>query len=269
MSLINLDCITKIFGPQEKEALALIREGVSIPEIRIKCEAVPALAQISLAIEPGEVFVIMGLSGSGKSTLLRVINRLVEPTSGSVFIDGVDIGPLSATDLRVLRQQRLSMVFQGFGLLPHRNVHDNIKFGLEIQGQIQGEQIEEIDAWISRVGLEGFAHAFPHELSGGMQQRVGLARALATGADILLMDEPFSALDPLIRREMQSLLADLEQELCRTIVFVTHDLAEAVKLGSRIAILRDGQIVQMGTGEEILTNPADSYVRAFTKDLTS
>jgi glycine betaine/proline transport system ATP-binding protein len=267
MSLVTFNRVSKVFGTRPQEALRLQRDGVSSPDIRKRLETTVALAETSLTIEAGEVFVVMGLSGSGKSTLLRLINRLIEPTRGSVAIDGTDIGVLSKQDIRALRQARMSMVFQSFGLLPHRTVEDNIAFGLDIKGLNKSARAAAAQEWIGRVGLEGFAQAFPHELSGGMQQRVGLARALATGADILLMDEPFSALDPLIRREMQDLLITLEQELGRTIVFVTHDLAEAVKLGSRIAILRDGQIVQIGTGADILERPADDYVRAFTEDL--
>lgn len=267
MSLITLDRVSKIYGPSQQSALTLLQEGVSTRDIRQQTGATVALAETSLAIEAGEVFVIMGLSGSGKSTLLRLINRLISPTSGRVLVDDTDVATLADQDLRVLKRARLAMVFQSFALLPHRTVEDNVAFGLEIQGQGAEARMAAAKEWTNRVGLDGFEQALPHELSGGMRQRVGLARALATGADILLMDEPFSALDPLIRREMQDLLMELERDLGKTIVFVTHDLAEAVKLGTRIAILRDGAVVQTGTGHGILENPADDYVRAFTEDI--
>lgn len=267
MSLITLEQVSKVYGPNSDQALELSNSGADVAAIRSETGATVALAETSLGVSQGDIFMIMGLSGSGKSTLLRLINRLIEPTSGAVSIDGANINVLSSAALRTLRQNRLAMVFQGFGLLPHRTVLDNVAFGLEIQGHPKGQRQAEVQDMIARVGLDGFTSAFPHELSGGMRQRVGLARALATGADILLMDEPFSALDPLIRREMQALLAELQQDLHKTIVFVTHDLAEAVKLGNRIAILRDGKVVQNGTGREIIESPADDYVRAFTEDL--
>lgn len=267
MSLIALDRVAKVFGPEHQRALALSNAGGDAASIRAETGATVALAETNLTIDAGEVFMIMGLSGSGKSTLLRLINRLIEPTHGTVQVDGTDINGLGAEELRALRRRRLAMVFQGFGLLPHRTVLDNVAFGLEIQGLGKDERRAQVKDLIKRVGLEGFADAYPHELSGGMRQRVGLARALATGADILLMDEPFSALDPLIRREMQALLAELQQDLSKTIVFVTHDLAEAVKLGNRVAILRDGRTIQCGSGQEIVESPADEYVRAFTEDL--
>ena len=269
MSLIVFDRVAKIFGPETEAALTLLKSGVSPADIRDQTGTTVALAETSLSVEQGEVFVVMGLSGSGKSTLLRHINRLIRPTTGTVSIDGHDVGALSEPELRQLRRTRMAMVFQSFALLPHRSVRDNIAFGLDIQNVGAEARTTTTDHWIERVGLDGFCNAFPFELSGGMRQRVGLARALATGADILLMDEPFSALDPLIRREMQDLLLALEQDLGRTIVFVTHDLREALRLGTRIAILRDGGIVQMGTGDNIINNPADAYVRAFTDDLRS
>lgn len=267
MTLIALDRVTKVFGRETGQALALSNDGLDPARIREQTGATVALKETSLGIEAGEVFMIMGLSGSGKSTLLRLINRLIEASSGTVSIDGKNIGALSTSELRALRQKRLAMVFQSFGLLPHRSVLDNVAFGLEVQGKAADERHDAAKTWITRVGLDGFETSFPHELSGGMRQRVGLARALTAGADILLMDEPFSALDPIIRREMQSLLNGLQQELGKTIVFVTHDLAEAVKLGTRIAILKDGAVVQLGTPTEIMDAPADDYVRAFTDDL--
>ncbi len=267
MSLIEFDRAAKVYGGDWEHALALSRDSVSAADIRARTDATVALAETSLSIEPGEVFMVMGLSGSGKSTLLRLINGLISPSAGHVRVDGADIGSLSEAGLRALRRERMSMVFQGFALLPHRTVTDNVAFGLELQDMSAPARDAVTQAWIEKVGLDGFEQAFPRELSGGMRQRVGLARALATGADILLMDEPFSALDPLIRREMQDLLADLEKDLKKTIVFVTHDLAEAVKLGGRIAILREGRLVQVGTRQEILDTPANDYVRAFTEDL--
>ncbi|MDG2242931.1 MAG: betaine/proline/choline family ABC transporter ATP-binding protein [Rhodospirillaceae bacterium] len=267
MTCITLDRVSKVYGREVKQALTLSREDMPASEIRRQTGAVLALAPTTLKVTAGEIFMIMGLSGSGKSTLLRLINRLIEPSSGCVYVDGKNINALSPTELRALRRDRLAMVFQGFGLLPHRTVSDNVGFGLEVQGVSSDERHSGVSKWIARVGLDGFSSALPHELSGGMRQRVGLARALATGADILLMDEPFSALDPLIRREMQDLLKGLQKELGKTIVFVTHDLSEAIKLGSRIAILKDGQIIQVGAGTEIVSSPVDDYVRAFTEDL--
>ncbi len=269
MSLIVLERVAKVYGGDSATALALFRDGEAGQTIRERTGATVALAETSLEIQSGEVFMVMGLSGSGKSTLLRLINGLISPTSGRVHVNGQDIGALDPKALRDLRRTTMAMVFQSFALLPHRSVVENVGFGLEIQGRALAERKADVQEWIDRVGLSGFEQSYPHELSGGMRQRVGLARALATGADVLLMDEPFSALDPLIRREMQDLLADLERDLGKTIVFVTHDLAEAIKLGTRIAILRDGRVVQVGTGQDILDSPADDYVRAFTEDVRS
>lgn len=225
------------------------------------------LLDVSLSIEKGEVFVIMGLSGSGKSTLVRCLNRLIEPTAGQVLLDGQDILALDERGLRALRQKRMAMVFQRFGLLPHRTVLENVAFGLEVQGVPKAEREERARQWLETVGLAGWERSYPSQLSGGMQQRVGIARALCNDPDILLMDEPFSALDPLIRREMQSELLELQTRLNKTIIFITHDLDEALRLGDRIAILKDGQVVQVGTAEEILTHPADEYVAEFTRDV--
>lgn len=267
MSQIIFDRAAKVYGGDTDAALGLSREGVDAADIRTRTGATVALAETSLEITSGEVFMVMGLSGSGKSTLLRLINGLILPSAGSVSVNGRNINDLDATSLRTLRREKMAMVFQNFALLPHRTVIDNIGFGLEIQGQSLSEREPVALGWVDRVGLNGFERSYPHQLSGGMRQRVGLARALATGADILLMDEPFSALDPLIRREMQDLLGELEQDLGKTIVFVTHDLAEAIRLGTRIAILREGRIVQIGTAQEILDSPADKYVKAFTEDV--
>jgi glycine betaine/proline transport system ATP-binding protein len=222
-----------------------------------------ALREVTLDIPSGGVFVIMGLSGSGKSTLIRHLNRLIEPTSGTVSFDGRDITALDARALRDFRRRSVSMVFQGFGLMPHMTVRDNVAFGLMARGEPKDQAHATAGEWIQAVGLDGRENAFPDELSGGMKQRVGLARALATGTDTLLMDEAFSALDPLIRADMQDLLLDLRRTSHNTVVFVTHDLAEAVRLGDRIAVLRDGEVVQTGTPADILDHPADDYVARF------
>jgi glycine betaine/proline transport system ATP-binding protein len=226
-----------------------------------------AVRDVSLEVRENEVFVVMGLSGSGKSTLVRCLNRLMEPTSGSVFIEGANIGEVNAHQLRELRRHKFSMVFQHFGLLPHRSVIDNVTFGLEVRGDNKKERQESARKAVELVGLGGWENSQIQELSGGMQQRVGLARALAVGSEILLMDEPFSALDPLIRRQMQEEFLNLRAKVKKTVVFITHDLLEALNLGDRIAIMRDGDIVQLGTPEEIVTKPADDYVREFVKDV--
>ena len=226
-----------------------------------------AIRDVSFEVQENEVFVVMGLSGSGKSTLVRCINRLMEPTSGSIFIEDADVGEMNNHDLKELRRHKLSMVFQHFGLLPHRSVIDNITFGLEVRGDNKKERQERAQNALELVGLGGWENSRIQELSGGMQQRVGLARALAVGPEILLMDEPFSALDPLIRRQMQEEFINLRSKMKKTVVFITHDLLEALTLGDRVAIMRDGTIVQLGTPEEIVTNPADDYVREFVKDV--
>ena len=226
-----------------------------------------AMRDVSFEVQENEVFVVMGLSGSGKSTLVRCINRLMEPTSGSIFIEDADVGEMNNHDLKELRRHKLSMVFQHFGLLPHRSVIDNITFGLEVRGDNKKERQERAQNALELVGLGGWENSRIQELSGGMQQRVGLARALAVGPEILLMDEPFSALDPLIRRQMQEEFINLRSKMKKTVVFITHDLLEALTLGDRVAIMRDGAIVQIGTPEEIVTNPADDYVREFVKDV--
>ncbi|MCD6075718.1 MAG: transporter, nucleotide binding/ATPase protein, partial [Rhodospirillales bacterium] len=226
-----------------------------------------ALRDIDLDIEGGEIHIVMGLSGSGKSTLIRLINRLIEPTGGSVHLEGMDIVKLSREPLMELRRRHIAMVFQRFALFPHRNVRDNIAYGLEIQGVDKAPRRKRADEWIERVGLDGYADRAPAELSGGMQQRVGLARALCAGAEILLMDEPFGALDPLIRAEMQDVLLKLQADLKKTILFITHDLNEALLLGSRVAILRDGLLVQDAEPEDIVLNPADAHVAEFVRDI--
>ena len=225
------------------------------------------LRDISLSIDEGSIYVIMGLSGSGKSTLIRHFNRLIEPSAGQILVDGVDVVSLNKRDLETFRQKKMSMVFQRFGLFPHRTVLENAAYGLAVQGVGRAERERRARDWLEQVGLSGFEQQYPHQLSGGMQQRVGLARALATDAEILLMDEAFSALDPLIRREMQDQLLQLQAKLNKTIVFITHDLDEALRLGNRIAILKDGELVQEGTPEDILLNPANDYVQSFLQDV--
>ena len=255
----------KVFGPDPQRALELVRSGVGKDELLKSTGHTLAVAGVNLEVRAGETFIIMGLSGSGKSTLLRCINRLIEPTHGQVLIDGVDVGSLSPRDLRNLRRRRLGMVFQRFALFPHRTVLDNVAYGLEIQGVPPSQRRRRALEVLELVGLAGWAQSYPSQLYGGMQQRVGLARALAPDPDILLMDEPFSALDPLIRRDMQDELIDLQERLHKTIVFITHYLDEALKLGDRIAIMRDGRVVQVGRPEQILLEPADEYVASFVE----
>ncbi|HEX6989497.1 MAG TPA: glycine betaine/L-proline ABC transporter ATP-binding protein, partial [Bacillota bacterium] len=255
----------KVFGPDPDQALKRVEAGAGKEDLLKQTGHTLAVAGVDLHVEAGETFIVMGLSGSGKSTLLRCINRLIEPTRGQVLIDGVDVATLSPRDLRQLRRQRLGMVFQRFALFPHRNVLDNVAYGLEVQGMPAAARRRRAEEVLEVVGLSGWAHAYPSELSGGMQQRVGLARALAPDPDILLMDEPFSALDPLIRRDMQDELIDLQERLHKTIVFITHDLDEALKLGDRIAIMKDGRVVQVGRPEQILLEPADDYVASFVE----
>ena len=267
MALIEARHLSKVFGPSPKKALALVRGGMSKDELLARTKNVLALDDVSISVERGETFVVMGLSGSGKSTLIRHLNRLIDPTEGEIMIDGVDVLGLSIRDLERFRRGKTAMVFQRFGLLPHRTVIDNVAYGLEVQGVPKAKRRERAGEWVVTVGLAGYEDRYPSELSGGMQQRVGLARALCTDPEILLMDEAFSALDPLIRSQMQDQLMELQGRLKKTIVFITHDLDEALRLGDRIAILKDGRISQIGTPAEILLNPADAYVRAFVKDV--
>ena len=257
----------KVFGPNPDSVFDLVNNGVTKQEILEQTGHVIAVRDVSFGVRQNEIFVVMGLSGSGKSTLIRCINRLIEPTKGTVFIQGTDLAQMNGKELRELRRQKLSMVFQNFGLLPHRSVADNIAFGLEVRGQKGKEREETIVQALELVGLKGWEKSRIHELSGGMQQRVGLARALAVGTDILLMDEPFSALDPLIRRQMQDEFVNMRATVKRTVLFITHDLLEALKLGDRVAIMKDGEIVQIGTPQEIVTNPEDDYVSEFVKDV--
>lgn len=267
MKKIEVKQAMKVFGKNPQRGLDLLKKGLSKKAIKEKTDLNVGVAEASFSVESGEIFVIMGLSGSGKSTLVRLLNRLIEPTSGSIFIDGEDITRMNAEGLRQVRRKKISMVFQGFALFPHRTVLDNTLFGLEIQGVNKSERIKHAYQSLKLVGLKGYEASFPNQLSGGMQQRVGLARALASDTDILLMDEAFSALDPLIRKEMQDQLLDLQNEMQKTIVFITHDLDEALRIGDHIALMKDGRIVQIGTPEEILMNPANDYVEHFVEDV--
>lgn len=267
MAKIEVTGLYKVFGPNPERALPLLKEGISKDRILKKLGLTVGINNVSFAVEEGEFFVVMGLSGSGKSTLLRCLNRLIEPTAGKILVDGEDLTQMDATQLRALRQKKFGMVFQDFALFPHRTVQENVEYGLKLQGvEPEERRVRALDV-LETVGLKGWSDSYPDQLSGGMQQRVGLARALAVDPDILLMDEPFSALDPLIRREMQEELMELQARLQRTIIFITHDLDEALKLGDRIAVMKDGVIVQLDTPEEILTNPADEYVADFIHDV--
>jgi glycine betaine/proline transport system ATP-binding protein len=268
--VFSVQGLWKVFGPRSKAAripgdpeLA----ALSPAELRERTDCTAAVHDVSFDVRKGEVFVVMGLSGSGKSTLVRCLTRLIEPTAGTISIDGEDVRGMDRGRLRELRRHRAAMVFQHFGLLPHRTVLDNVAYGLEIQGLGKARRREKAAEIIAKVGLEGMEKRRPGQLSGGQRQRVGLARALAVDPEVLLFDEPFSALDPLIRREMQDEVARLHQEEGRTMVFITHDLQEALRLGDRIALMRDGRVVQLGTPEEIVGSPADDYVRAFVQDV--
>nr|WP_261806436.1 glycine betaine/L-proline ABC transporter ATP-binding protein [Lapidilactobacillus luobeiensis] len=267
MPIVTVKNLSKVFGKKTKAAMKMMAAGRSKTEILKKTGSTVGVYQADFSVEAGEIFVIMGLSGSGKSTLIRLLNRLIEPTSGHIYLEGVDINAMDKKQLRAVRRHKMDMVFQNFGLLPNRTVQQNVEFGLEIRGVIPAERAQAAQKALAEMSLTPFADQYPEQLSGGMQQRVGLARALANDPDILLMDEAFSALDPLIRREMQDELIDLQANLQKTIIFITHDLNEALRIGDRIAVMRDGQIQQIGTGEEILTHPANDYVRTFTQDV--
>lgn len=260
---IRVENLFKVFGEQPKRALPLIEQGLTKEEILEKTGLTVGVSDASFTVYKGEVFVVMGLSGSGKSTLVRMLNRLIEPTAGSVYVDGQDVAKLSQKDLIELRRRDMSMVFQSFALMPHMTVKDNVAFGLELAGVDNETRYKRAYEALQQVGLETYQNSLPEELSGGMKQRVGLARGLAVDPEIILMDEAFSALDPLIRTEMQDELLNLQEEHARTIVFISHDLDEAMRIGDRIAIMEGGRIVQVGPPEEILQNPADDYVRAF------
>ncbi|MHC0036411.1 quaternary amine ABC transporter ATP-binding protein [Pseudoneobacillus sp. C159] len=263
---ISVRNVTKVFG-KSKKAIQLLNAGETKQSILKRTGATIGVNKASFEVEEGEIFVIMGLSGSGKSTLVRMLNRLIEPTIGEVLIDGEDIVKMTKEQLRRVRRRKISMVFQKFALFPHQTVLENTEYGLEIQGVAKEIRVEKAMAALKLVGLEGYENQYPNQLSGGMQQRVGLARALANDADILLMDEAFSALDPLIRKDMQDFLIELQGKMKKTIVFITHDLDEALRIGDRIALMKDGAIVQMGTPEEILMNPSNDYVERFVEDV--
>jgi glycine betaine/proline transport system ATP-binding protein len=267
MSKIKVNKLSKIFGSNPKKGLDLLNKGMNKAEILAKTGMTVGVNQATFEVNDGEIFVIMGLSGSGKSTLVRLFNRLIEPTAGQVLIDGIDLVSMNQEQLREIRRKKMSMVFQRFALFPHRTVLENTEYGLEIQEVAKHERTQKAMKSLELVGLKGYENKKPDELSGGMQQRVGLARALANDADILLMDEAFSALDPLIRKDMQDELLELQETMAKTIVFITHDLDEALRIGDRIALMKDGNIVQIGTPEEILMSPANEYVERFVADV--
>jgi len=267
MSIIKVNKLTKIFGADTKRAVKLLNEGWSKDRIFRETKLTVGVNQASFEIEQGQIFVIMGLSGSGKSTLVRLLNRLIEPTSGEVLYNGKDILKMNAEQLRQFRRKSMGMVFQKFALFPHRTIIQNVEYGLEVQGIAKAERHEMAMKTLELVGLKSWANSYPAALSGGMQQRVGLARGLANDPEILLMDEAFSALDPLIRKDMQDELLELQLKMKKTIIFITHDLDEALRIGDQIALMKDGQIVQIGSPDEILMNPANEYVERFVEDV--
>lgn len=267
LSKVKVEHLTKIFGKKQQQALAMIQENRDKNEIVAQTGATVGVYDASFEVEEGEIFVIMGLSGSGKSTMIRLLNRLIDPTSGEIYIDGKNIAQMDKEALQEVRRHKINMVFQNFGLFPHRTILENTEYGLEVRGVPKVERQALAEQALENSGLLTFKDQYPNQLSGGMQQRVGLARALANDPEILLMDEAFSALDPLIRREMQDELLDLQSNVQKTIIFITHDLNEALRIGDRIALMKDGQIMQIGTGEEILTHPANQYVRDFVEDV--
>lgn len=267
MEQLEVHNLTKIFGRKRKAALNLVKQQVSKTEILKKTGATVGVYDANFKVKAGEIFVIMGLSGSGKSTLIRMLNRLINPTSGQIYIDGKDVAKMNEEELRQVRREKINMVFQNFGLFPHKTILENTEYGLEVRGVAKEKRHQLAEAALDSANLLAFKDQYPNQLSGGMQQRVGLARALANDPDILLMDEAFSALDPLIRRDMQDELLNLQEEKQRTIIFITHDLNEALRIGDRIAIMNDGQILQIGTGEEILTNPQNDFIKEFVEDV--
>ncbi|WHZ32012.1 glycine betaine/L-proline ABC transporter ATP-binding protein [Desemzia incerta] len=267
MPKVTVENLSKVFGKKEEQALKLANEGKNKSEILERTGATVGVNNASFSVEQGEIFVIMGLSGSGKSTLVRLLNRLIEPSQGNIFIDGKNVSKMGKEDLRNVRRKEMSMVFQNFGLFPQKTILENTEYGLEIQGMAKAERRERAEKALDNAGLLAYKDQYPNQLSGGMQQRVGLARALANDPEILLMDEAFSALDPLIRREMQDELLDMQEKVNKTIIFITHDLNEALRIGNHIALMKDGEIMQIGTGEEILTNPANDYVEKFVEDV--
>lgn len=264
---IKIRNLYKIFGSNGAAHVEAVKNGLSKAELNDRFGLVLGLKDINIEMPAGSIQVIMGLSGSGKSTLIRHINRLIDPTAGEVLVDGVDVVKMGEAELREFRRHQTAMVFQKFALLPHRNVLENTLYGLEVQGLSRSKSVEVAMRWIERVGLKGFEEKYPNQLSGGMQQRVGLARALSNDAPVLLMDEAYSALDPLIRMDMQTVLLDLQKEIKKTIVFITHDLDEALRLGDQIAILRDGEVIQQGTSQDIVLRPADDYIANFVKEV--
>jgi glycine betaine/proline transport system ATP-binding protein len=264
---LSVDGLWKIFGNKSDKIIGTEDADLSRKDLQAKTGCVAAVKDVSFEVRPGEVFVVMGLSGSGKSTLVRLLTRLIEPTAGNVTIGGEDVTSADEGQLRDLRRNHVAMVFQHFGLLPHRQVIDNIAFGLEVRGTNKADRRERAQEMVDLVGLTGYENSYPDQLSGGMQQRVGLARALAVDPTLMMFDEPFSALDPLIRRDMQNEVIRLHQEVGKTMVFITHDLQEALKLGDRILIMRDGEIVQIGTPDEVVAAPADDYVKDFVSDV--
>ncbi|BDH63473.1 glycine/betaine ABC transporter ATP-binding protein [Lysinibacillus sp. PLM2] len=267
MEKIKIENVTKVFGKHINSALKLVQQNKSKTEILKQTGATIGVYNANFTVNEGEIFVIMGLSGSGKSTLVRLLNRLIEPTSGNIYIDGENISKMNKQQLIKVRREKMSMVFQNFGLFPQRTVLANTEFGLEVRGITKEERRSKAEKALDNAGLLEYKDQYPKQLSGGMQQRVGLARALANDPDILLMDEAFSALDPLIRKDMQDELLDLQQKMKKTIIFITHDLNEALRIGDRIALMKDGEIIQIGTGEDILTNPANDYVKTFLEDV--
>ncbi|MFT5224871.1 MAG: glycine betaine/proline transport system ATP-binding protein [Polaribacter sp.] len=264
---VRIKGLYKIFGGNPKDMMSHVEDGMTKKELLSKHQHVLGLQDINVDIQAGEITVVMGLSGSGKSTLIRHLNRLIEPTAGEILVDGEDVMKLSKVELSKLRQTKMSMVFQKFALLPHRNVIQNAALALQIRGVEVTEREHEAQRWLERVGLTGFEKHYPHQLSGGMQQRVGIARALTSNSDIMLMDEAFSALDPLIRTDMQDLLLELQKELHKTIVFITHDLDEALKIADHLVILNDGAVIQQDEPQHILMNPADPYIEDFVSDI--
>ncbi|HLR09743.1 MAG TPA: glycine betaine/L-proline ABC transporter ATP-binding protein [Bacillota bacterium] len=267
MSEIKVENLTKIFGKRPQQAMKYLEENKTKDDILKLTGMTVGVNRASFEVKSGEVFVIMGLSGSGKSTLVRMLNRLIEPTAGNVWLDEENVTKMNKDELRNMRRKKMSMVFQNFALLPHKTIQKNAEYGLEIQGIAKDERARKATEALELVGLGGYLDKYPNELSGGMQQRVGLARALANDPDILLMDEAFSALDPLIRKDMQDELLELQQRVRKTIIFITHDLDEALRIGDRIALMKDGSIVQIGTAEEILMDPANDYVERFVEDV--
>jgi glycine betaine/proline transport system ATP-binding protein len=264
---LSVKNLWKVFGPKAEQIIGSPEAEMSRPEMLERTGCIAAVKDVSFDVAPGEVFVVMGLSGSGKSTLVRCLTRLIEPTAGKVEIGDRDVASMSTKELMEVRRNEVAMVFQHFGLLPHRRVLDNVAFGLEIRGEDKEKRYERSQQVIELVGLKGYENHYPDQLSGGMQQRVGLARALAVGPKLLLFDEPFSALDPLIRRDMQNEVIRLQEDLDTTMVFITHDLQEALKLGDRILIMRDGEVVQVGRPDEVIGAPADDYVRDFVQEV--